>query len=209
MSGTQAGSSVFSFDGGAAGTIEFGTAEDARNLREMLESRGGQPLSVILGIADDGNDVEGHGQGQSVALSLQLSEDDTSGHAISVRFPTADDAARFRRNLILAGALAASVALGTTGALVISGQPASPADSGMWNAPAYERPAGRGMLEGEDLVLPAAAGAAAADAAVNAIDPVTGRPADRGFMQGVDGSDVTGPSISGPGGTIPVNGVDE
>jgi len=209
MSDTQAGGSVFSFDGGTTGTIEFGTAEDARNLREMLEGRGGRPLSVILGIAADGNDVEGHGQAQSVALTLQLSDDDTSGHAISVRFPTAGDAARFRRNLILAGALAASVALGTTGALVISGQPSSPADSGMWNAPAYERPAGRGLLEGEDLVLPAAAGAAAAESTATSIDPVTGRPSDRGFMQGVDGSDISAPSITGAGGTIPVNGVDE
>jgi hypothetical protein len=210
MTGIQAGGSVFSFDGGAAGTIEFGTADDARNLREMLESRGGQPLAVILGIASDGDaDVEGHAFSSSVELTLQLTEDDTSGHAISVRFPTADDAAKFRRNLLLGGALAASVALGSAGALVISSQPASPVDSGMWSAPAYERPAGRGMLEGEDLVLPAAAGAAATEATTLSTDPVTGRPADRGLLQGVDGSDITAPSITGPGGTIPVNGVDE
>ena len=212
MTGMQAGSTLFSFDGGPSGTIEFGTTDDARRLREMLERRAGEPLPIILGYRGDADsDVEGHALDPSVALTLRLDDDDTTGHAISVRFPTADDAARFRRNLILAGALAASVAMGSAGALVISGQAGAPADSGIWQVPTYERPAGRGLLEGEDLIIPAGAAAAAAGAAASSIDAVTGRPADRGFLEGVDGgiSERTAPAITRPAGAGPLEGVDE
>lgn len=213
MTGMQAGSTVFTIDGGPMGTIEFGTTDDARRLRELLERRAGESLPITLGYrGDPDSDVEGHAMDPSVALTLQLDGDDTTGHAISVRFPTADDAARFRRNMILAGALAASVALGSAGAIVISGQAGAPADSGIWQVPVYERPAGRGMLQGEDLIVPAGAAAgAAAESAVSSIDPATGRPMDRGFLRGVDGGISAGitPTESRPAGSGPLEGVDE
>jgi hypothetical protein len=213
MTGMQAGSTVFTIDGGPSGTIEFGTADDARRLREMLERRAGEPMPIILGFRGDTDaDVEGHALDQSVALTLQLDDNDTTGHAISVRFPTADDAAKFRRNLVLAGALAATVAIGSAGAIVISGQANAPADSGMWAVPAaVERPAGAGFLEGEDLLMPAVTGVAAG-AAVSSIDSATGRPAGTGFLEGVDGGIAERaalPAITRPAGAGPLEGVDE
>ena len=210
---TSTGGSASGGVHGASGAVAFASADDARALRALLEGREGQTIAITLTIPTDTDtdaDVEGHAALQSVALTLHLDEDDTEGHAISVHFPTRDDAARFRRNLLLTGALAGSIVLGSAGAVVISSQPGSPADDvPLVRTPVYERPAGHGLLEGVDP-LPAIVTPAAAAPFVTSIDPATGRPADRGFLEGVDGP-VPGPadtSTTRPPGRGPLEGVD-
>ncbi len=209
---TSTGGSVSAGDRGAAGPVAFAAADDARALRALLEGREGQAIPITLTVPPDTDaDVEGHLSLQSVALTLHLDEDDTEGHAISLHFPTAEDAARFRRNVILTGALAGSIVLGSAGAVVISSQPASPADEvPLLRTPVYERPAGHGLLEGVDPI-PAISVPAAATPLTTSIDPATGRPADRGFLEGVDGP-VPGPADSPatrPPGRGPLHGVDD
>lgn len=209
---TSTGGPASMGDRGAAGAVAFASADDTRALRALLEGREGQTIPITLTVPPDTDaDVEGHLSLQSVALTLHLDEDDTAGHAISVHFPTADDAARFRRNVILTGALAGSIVLGSAGAVVISSQPASPADEvPLLRTPVYERPAGHGLLEGVDP-FPAISVPAAAMPLTTPIDPATGRPADRGFLEGVDGP-VPGPADSPatrPPGRGPLHGVDD
>lgn len=172
------------------GAVAYASAEDARNLRALLEDRGGQAIPVTLAMPSQAEaDVEGHGQLRSVALTLLVGGDDTEGHAISVNFPTAEAAARFRRNLLLTGALAGSIVLGSAGAFVITSQLSAPADDApLTRTPVYERPAGHGALEGVDPYSSVSTDAAAPAVVITLIDPATGRPADRGFLEGPDGA---------------------
>ena len=163
-------------------------------------------------------EVEGHAALDSVALTLILDDDDTEGHAINVHFPSTADAARFRRNLMVAGVLGGSLLLGSAGAIAITSQLGAPSDNApVQRAPAYERPAGHGTLEGVDPLAPAAIPLAPGIEAAPAIseigpatDTVTGRPAGSGFLEGAEGPV---PNVSDqptrPGGSGPLRGVDE
>jgi hypothetical protein len=213
---SYSGDSLLVVDGGSTGSVEFATADDAQTLRTILEGRAGQPLSITLAPAYSDADVEGHAESPSVALTLRLGDDDVEGHAISVHFPTSADAARFRRNLLLTGAVAGSLILGSAGAVVINSQANAPADDAI-RGPVYERPVGRGALEYSDPTMSiseAAAAAAAAEAAAAvtpmAIDPATGKPADRGFLAGVEGPAIGGAdsATNRPEGKGPLEGVD-
>lgn len=190
------------------GAVAYASAEDARNLRALLEDRGGQAIPITLALpAEAEADVEGHGQLRSVALTLLVGDDDTEGHAISVNFPTAEAAARFRRNLLLTGALAGTIVLGSAGAFVITSQLSAPAeDAPVIRTPVYERPAGHGALEGVDPFSTVSTEAAAPAVIISPIDPATGRPADRGFLEGPDGA-VSEPVNRQPG-HGPLEGVD-
>ena len=71
-------------------------------LRDRL-AKGG-PISARLAPAESG-DVEGHVfqvAQPSVAINLQLDDDDVEGHAISLHFPSLEEAERFRRGLLAA-----------------------------------------------------------------------------------------------------------
>ena len=139
----------------------------------------------------DETDVSGHalaGAERSVFVRVNLDDDDTEGHAISVHFPTTADADRFRRRMITAGLLTGTIALGSIGAVAIANMPAASDVSFPANTQVYERPAGHGLLEGVDMVTAPAAGAAAATTTqVSGIDPVTGMPARSGLLEGVEG----------------------
>lgn len=210
---SYSGDSLLVIEGGSTGAVEFATADDAARLRALLAGRAGQPMSVTLAPADSDADVEGHAESPSVALTLILDDDDVEGHAISVHFPTSADAARFRRNLLLTGALAGSLVLGSAGAVVISSQATAPADD-VIRGPVYERPVGRGALEYSDPTMSiseAAAAAAAAEVlAPVVIDPATGKPTDRGFLEGADGPVIggAGATTNRPEGKGPLEGVD-
>lgn len=210
---SYSGDSLLVVDGGSTGSVEFATADDAQTLRTILEGRAGQPLSITLAPAYSDADVEGHAESPSVALTLRLGDDDVEGHAISVHFPTSADAARFRRNLLLTGAVAGSLILGSAGAVVINSQANAPADDAI-RGPVYERPVGRGALEYSDPTMSiseaAAAAAAAETIATVGINPATGKPADRGFLEGADGPVIGGANsaINRPEGKGPLEGVD-
>lgn len=92
----------------AAGDIEW--------IRDRLD-RGDAGTPVILKAGDDGDDdVEGHGAG-TIRLRAFGDEEDTEGHALSIHFPTRDEADAFRRRLLLAGALTGTIALGAAGGI--------------------------------------------------------------------------------------------
>ena len=155
--------------------------------RSMLRSGDHEALAVRI-TAPDESDVEGHAYGatqRSVWIKVGVGDgDDTEGHAISVHFPTVDEADRFRKRLLAAGLLTGAVILGSVGAIAVSNLPAADV-SAPANSAVYQRPAGHGMLEGVDPASTAAMGAAAANAA-SGIDAATGKPARSGFLEGTD-----------------------
>ncbi len=167
--------------------MELGDPKAEARLRARIAKRNGA-ISVRLAPAS-ASDVEGHAFGvaqSSVAINLQMDEDDVEGHAISLRFPSLEEAEKFRRNLLAAGVLAGTLVVGSAGAIAISSQPAATSDL---NYPAqvqaYERPAGHGMLQGADVAAPEAI-APAQSIAVTGVDPATGQPARTGMQQGTD-----------------------
>ncbi|MDQ2854421.1 MAG: hypothetical protein M3R32_06120 [Chloroflexota bacterium] len=90
--------------------VRFTSAEGERSIRSKLAQ--GTPIMVRLRIPPD-SDVEGHSLGDSVVLAVAKFDDsDVEGHALSIHFPDAGQARRFRNEMIAAGALTATLALG-------------------------------------------------------------------------------------------------
>ncbi|HEY8951753.1 MAG TPA: hypothetical protein VIP78_04245 [Candidatus Dormibacteraeota bacterium] len=90
--------------------VRFTSAEGEGSIRSKL-AKGG-PIAVRLRIPPD-SDVEGHSFGDSVVLAIAKFDDsDVEGHALSIHFPDAGQARRFRNEMIAAGALTATLALG-------------------------------------------------------------------------------------------------
>lgn len=89
--------------------VRFNSAEGEASIRSRL-AKGG-PIAVRL-IPPD-SDVEGHSLGDSVVVAIaKLDDSDVEGHALSIHFPDAAQARRFRNEMIAAGALTATLALG-------------------------------------------------------------------------------------------------
>lgn len=144
--------------------MAFPDATVAQQLAARLKSGDEQALAVKISPLEE-SDVEGHWRSDSVDITIQLGDDDVEGHAMSVHFPSAAEADRFRKRLMAVGLLAGTIAIGSVGAAAIANQPASTGSAIPNTAPApitYQAPAGRGFFEGADIsVAPAAAGAAA------------------------------------------------
>ena len=170
--------------------MAFPDGETERRLNARLRSGDERALKVRIAPAGD-EDVEGHalaGAERSVLIKVGLDDDDTEGHAISVRFPSAADADKFRRRLMTVGLLTGTVAIGSVGAVAISNMPTASSDvSFPANTAVFERPAGHGLLEGVDITDAAPAAAAATAAQASGIDAETGKPARSGMLEGVDG----------------------
>jgi hypothetical protein len=105
---------------------------------EFVKRLGGRTRATVRVSRPEDQDVEGHmlaGQENVVLASLAL-DDDVAGHVISIHFPDAGQARHFRNQLLAAGALAASVALGVGvgGALSPSQQAAvgEPSSQAVW-----------------------------------------------------------------------------
>lgn len=152
------------------GSLPRISSDDESWLRDRL---GGAPGSgrIVLKASDE--DVEGHATSDRLTLTLLAfdGEDDTEGHAIAVHFPTRESADAFRRRLLLSGALAGSLVVGSAIGLGLS-------------STSNEAPAG------------VTSGAAAA---VGMDWTQTERPgqASAGSTTGA-GEDATGPAIGGP-----------
>ena len=107
---------------------------------------------------------------------------------------------RFRRNLLMAGALAGSIVIGTTGAVVISSQAAPSTDVvPQITAPVHAWPAGHGPLEGADPMAPISVQEAAPLLLTPSVNPATGKPYDRGFLEDADGAAPAPPADPAPG----------
>ena len=199
---SQQGHALTIGDQGQVVPLAFADQKTEERLRTRLSGTG-KAMSVRITPAEQ-SDVEGHALDatqRSVFVKLQLDEDDTEGHAISLHFPTAADADKFRRNLLVAGLLAGSIVVGSAGAIAISSHPAAPgASAPTVQSQVFERPAGRGFLQGADMTTPAttAAGASSISAATG-IDPATGKPAQSGFQERADAG--SGPADTAPAGS--------
>jgi hypothetical protein len=162
--------------------------------RSMLRSGDDEAVAVRI-TAPEESDVEGHAYGatqRSVWIKVGTGDgDDTEGHAISVHFPTVDEAEQFPKRLLAAGLLTGAVILGSVGAIAVSNLPAADVAAPA-NSAVYERPAGHGMLEGVDPAGTAAMGAAAAATSASGIDAATGKPARSGFLESADATGATG-----------------
>ena len=93
-------------------SVKFGSAEAETKVRSLLNKSATIRVRLSPGREED---VEGHllqaGDGTAVLVRLGLDDDDVEGHAISIHFPDADRARRFRNDLLAAGVLTATVAL--------------------------------------------------------------------------------------------------
>ncbi len=167
--------------------MEIADPKAEGRLRERIAKRNG-PISVRLAPAQAA-DVEGHVfqvAQRSVAINLQMDDDDVEGHAISLHFPSLEEAEKFRRNLLAAGVIAGTLVVGSAGAIAISSQPTATSDlTYPAQVQAYERPAGHGLLQGADVAAPEAA-APAQSIAITGVDSATGQPARTGLQEGAD-----------------------
>ena len=177
--------------------MTFPDQKTEARLRARLNSGAGKALSVRITPAVQ-SDVQGHAFDAtltSVWLNLQLEGDDTEGHAISVRFPTARDAEKFRRNLLLAGILAGTIVVGSAGAIAVTSHPATPGVSApIEQSQVYQRP----TVHGVGIDNPASVSRAGATSAntTTGINPATGTPWRSGFQERADGES-TGPAAAG------------
>ena len=114
--------------------VRFGSSESEAQVRSLLSKA--DTMRVRVRLADE-QDVEGHlfgGGDSSLVLALQLSgDDDVEGHAISIHFPDAEQARRFRNELLAAGVLTATLAMG-----VGTGIALAPHQTGTAAAPASQ-----------------------------------------------------------------------
>ncbi|TMB85618.1 MAG: hypothetical protein E6J39_00685 [Chloroflexi bacterium] len=113
--------------------IRFGSAESEAQVRGLLSKV--DTMRVRVSLADE-QDVEGHlfsGGDQTLVLALQVADDDVEGHAISIHFPDAEQARRFRNELLAAGVLTATLAMG-----VGTGVALAPHQTGTAAAPASQ-----------------------------------------------------------------------
>jgi hypothetical protein len=114
---------------GHAAEYEF-TPEDGDEWVDQMLRRDPERAPVRIRLADD-DDTEGHLSGRRTLRLVVQGDDDTEGHEISVHFPSADEADRFRRRLLATGMLVGAVALGaTTGALLSDRSQAGAPDVG-------------------------------------------------------------------------------
>jgi hypothetical protein len=132
---------------------------DADWLEEKIRRDGSTRVRIV---ADEDADTEGHGAG--VLVRAIVSDDaDTEGHAISLHFPSADEADAFRRRLLLTGALAGTLALGAAGGYALSSIESAGPDAGAISGATVAQPA---RAADSDIGIMDASGAAVAGAAL-------------------------------------------
>lgn len=146
-------------------------AEDRSWLEDKLRR---EPGSTRLRLQPDEYDTEGHGFAGTRVRVIADDGDDTEGHAISIQFPTRQEADAFRKRLMLTGVIVGSVAVGAvTGAGLASMQ----ADAGPASVSAE-----RTLDANADVGLMDFGAASAAGAAVSSAATGTDANRDVGLM---------------------------
>jgi hypothetical protein len=95
---------------GHASVIQV-TPDDEAWLKDLGDSR----KSVRIRIPADDDDTEGHLAAAIVSVVINDDDDDTEGHALRLQFPSVKEADQFRRNVMAAGLITATIALGAIG----------------------------------------------------------------------------------------------
>jgi hypothetical protein len=90
------------------------TSDDETWIKQLADAG----KTVRIRIPDDA-DTEGHESLASVTVLVDADDDDVEGHALSLHFPSAKEANDFRRNLMAAGLLTATLAVGAAGGAAI------------------------------------------------------------------------------------------
>lgn len=94
----------------------FVDLRDEDRFLEAMRKRRGEPGSTHVQIAPaDEADTQGHGAQFATGVIVRPEGDDTEGHAISLHFPTAEEAAAFRRRLLATGLIVGTVTIGAVG----------------------------------------------------------------------------------------------
>jgi hypothetical protein len=95
---------------GHASVIQV-TPDDEQWLKDLGDSK----KSVRIRIPADDDDTEGHLAAAIVSVVINDDDDDTEGHALRLQFPSVKEADQFRRNVMAAGLITATIALGAIG----------------------------------------------------------------------------------------------
>lgn len=166
--------------------LSFPNPADEAHVRALA----GRSEALEVRLAPPEEDTEGHASawsGSDVWVRL-LDDDDTEGHAVTLRFPTTADADAFRRRMLAGGLVAGAIILGGTG-LAMSGAVGTGADSAPAVAPApnvgTDSAAGRPDRSGVQQYAETGPGVVSGGASVAGqggagIDEDTGRPARSG-----------------------------
>jgi hypothetical protein len=144
---------------GHVARYEFAPEDGDQWLDQLIgrDQQKAETAPVRIRLADD-DETEGHIAGPPTLRLVLESEDDTEGHAISVQFPSVEDADRFRRRLLAAGVLVGAVAIGaTSGAFIADRAQSGAADVGPGTVSA-ERVTGEYAADRGIGVAPEAAG---------------------------------------------------
>ncbi|HEX5578605.1 MAG TPA: hypothetical protein VFY43_02960, partial [Candidatus Limnocylindria bacterium] len=91
------------------------TSDDEAWVKELSQS--GKPVRIRIP-AD--SDTEGHESSSVLTVLVGADDDDdVEGHALSLHFPSAHEANEFRRNLMAAGLITATLAVGAAGGMAV------------------------------------------------------------------------------------------
>jgi len=91
------------------------TSRDSEALLRSLVERKGAGIRVRVDGASE-LDVSGHALGGGeLTLTILDGEDDTEGHAISLHFPSLEEAKRFQQRMVLTGAVVGTLVIAGTG----------------------------------------------------------------------------------------------
>jgi hypothetical protein len=90
------------------------TADDEAWVKALSES--GKQVRIRIPAEDD---TEGHESSSVLTVLVDADDDDVEGHALSLHFPSAHEANQFRRNLMAAGLITATLAVGAAGGVAI------------------------------------------------------------------------------------------
>ena len=193
---------------GHVSRILFTDPSDEDRFLDALKQRRDEPGSMRVTIApSDEGDTEGHTALRDTAVRILLDdEDDTEGHAISLHFPTIEEAGAFRRRLLATGLIVGTVTLGAlsatnlpafqvstdtgAGGSAVSSQ-VGPMDA--HEAPAFQASAATATSPDSDIGLMDASGAAAAaGSAATATSP----DSDIGLMDATGAAGAAGSSVN-------------
>ena len=155
-----------------------------------LTDRAGRDPGSRITLQPIDDDVQGHEVSSTVTLRAFGDDDDTEGHAISVHFPTVEEADAFRRRLMVAGVLAGSIAVGAVAGIGIANLPSDDAASA---AAAGTLPGMEWSQADERPDAAAAAGTSAGSDWTQMERPITGAGISSGVTSEYDWTDMERP----------------
>jgi hypothetical protein len=107
-------------DDGSLAEATTWDSESARTFQKLIEDPAyGRDLRIR---AAEPSDTSGHAMAADTITVSVRQEDDLEGHTMTLRFPSAEEAKRFQKRLIITGALAASLVVGAAGVQLASQQ---------------------------------------------------------------------------------------